>query len=115
MINVASMYGVVSPDLRIYSETTKPNPPFYGPAKAGLIQLTRYLACQLGPTRIRVNSVSPGPFPSPAVVGSDFEFVNRLEMKTPLGRIGQPEELAGPCGLLTLRRSLLCDRCQPER
>jgi NAD(P)-dependent dehydrogenase (short-subunit alcohol dehydrogenase family) len=96
IINMASMYGVVSPDPRIYTSKTQPNPPFYGPAKAGLIQLTRYLACQLGPRRIRVNAISPGPFPAPAVAAHDPEFIRNLGMRSPLGRIGAPEELVGP-------------------
>ncbi len=90
------MYGVVSPDPRIYTETTRPNTPEYGAAKAGLLQLTRYLACQLGPMCIRVNSISPGPFPAPAVQQADPEFIRRLGHKNPLGRIGSPDELAGP-------------------
>lgn len=96
VVNIASMYGMVSPDLRIYSEVTPPNPPVYGPAKAALLQLTRYLACELGPARIRVNAVSPGPFPAPAVQRDDPEFVRRLGSRNPLGRIGQPHELIGP-------------------
>jgi len=96
VINIASMYGVVSPDFAIYSGTTKPNPPYYGPAKAGLLQMTRYLACELGPRRIRVNAISPGPFPAEATQRSDPEFIRRLGTKNPLGRIGQPAELAGP-------------------
>ncbi len=96
IVNIASMYGIVSPDLTIYSDKTPPNPPFYGPAKAGLIQLTRYLACELGPLNIRVNAVSPGPFPAPSVLANDPEFARRLSAKTPLRRIGQPDELGGP-------------------
>jgi NAD(P)-dependent dehydrogenase (short-subunit alcohol dehydrogenase family) len=96
VVNIASMYGTVSPDFRIYSQATPPNPPFYGPAKAGLLQLTRYLACQLGPDRIRVNAASPGPFPAPAVQAADPAFIERLGSRNPLGRIGEPDELIGP-------------------
>src|SRR5262249_52243604 len=96
VVNIASMYGVVSPRFALYPARQKPNPPWYGPAKAGLIQLTRYLACELAPQRIRVNSVSPGAFPAPPVTQGDPEFVTRLESQIPLGRIGQPAELVGP-------------------
>lgn len=96
IVNISSMYGIVSPDLGIYSAITLPNPPFYGAAKAGLLQLTRYLACELGPRKIRVNAISPGPFPEPAVGKADPKFVKRLGSRNPLGRIGQPEELVGP-------------------
>jgi len=96
IVNVASMYGVVSPDVRIYQQEASQNPPFYGAAKAGLIQLTRYLACDLAAKRIRVNSISPGPFPSAAALHSQPKLQEELVRRTPLGRIGAPEELAGP-------------------
>ena len=96
VVNISSMYGIVSPDLRIYSGITPPNPPSYGPAKAALLQLTRYLACELGPRRIRVNAISPGPFPAPAVGLTDPDFIQRLGSRNALGRIGQPSELVGP-------------------
>lgn len=96
IINVASMYGLVSPDFAIYTDRTPKNPVYYGPAKAALLQLTRYMASELGSERIRVNAISPGPFPNPTVCESDPEFVQRLAKKNPLGRIGQPHELVGP-------------------
>jgi len=96
VVNVASMYGHVSPDPRIYGDSGKNNPPFYGAAKAALLQLTRYLAVHLGPDRIRVNSVSPGPFPPSSIAQSDPAFHAQLCDKTPLGRIGSAEELVGP-------------------
>lgn len=96
IVNIGSMYGHVSPDPRIYGSSGKNSPPPYGAAKAGLLQLTRYLAVHLGPERIRVNSVSPGPFPLPTIADSDPEFHARLCERTPLGRIGAARELVGP-------------------
>lgn len=96
IVNIASMYAHVSPDPRIYGSSGKNSPPPYGAAKAGLLQLTRYLAAHLGPDRIRVNSVSPGPFPPASIAQSDPDFHARLCEKTPLGRIGAAEELVGP-------------------
>jgi len=96
IVNIASMYAHVSPDPRIYGVSGKNNPPFYGAAKAGLLQLTRYLAVHLGPDRIRVNSISPGPFPPSTIAQTAPEFHARLCEKTPLGRIGAADELAGP-------------------
>jgi NAD(P)-dependent dehydrogenase (short-subunit alcohol dehydrogenase family) len=95
VINIASMYGMVSPDLRIYSTDDITNPPFYGATKAALIQWTRYAACEFGPIGIRVNSVCPGPFPSKLTQECDPDFIGRLRYKVPLGRIGQPEEISG--------------------
>lgn len=96
VINIASMYGTVSPDPRIYGNSGSNNPPYYGPAKAGAIQLTRYLACHLAGERIRVNSISPGPFPASARGTPSREFVAELNRKVPMGRVGRPVELVGP-------------------
>lgn len=95
IINVASMYGMVAPDFRAYEQSPSfLNPPHYGAAKAGVIQLTRYYASYLGLDGITVNCVSPGPFPSEAVQ-ADQDFIARLGERTVLGRIGLPEELSG--------------------
>ena len=96
VINMASMYGVVSPDFRVYATPEENNPPFYGAAKAALVQLSRYLACQLAPRHIRVNAISPGPFPAPQVQAGQPDFCARLAGKVPLGRIGAPDDLVGP-------------------
>lgn len=100
IVNIASMYGLVSPDPRIYSSEASQNPIHYGATKAGLIQMTRYLACHLAPRGIRVNSISPGACPNPSVQASDPEFIGRLENKVPIGRIGQPNEVAYPVQFL---------------
>jgi NAD(P)-dependent dehydrogenase (short-subunit alcohol dehydrogenase family) len=96
VINISSMYGTVSPDPSIYGNSGANNPPYYGPAKAALIQLTRYTACHLAPDRIRVNSISPGAFPAAHYLERDPEFGARLASKVPLRRIGEPNELQGP-------------------
>lgn len=95
IINVSSMYGMIAPDFSIYEASPGfLNPPHYGAAKAGVIQLTKYYASYLGPYGITVNCISPGPFPSEAVQ-KDKGFIARLGEKTLLGRIGRPEDLAG--------------------
>ncbi|MBS1495136.1 MAG: SDR family oxidoreductase [Bacteroidetes bacterium] len=95
IINVSSMYGVIAPDFQVYDESPAYlNPPHYGAAKAGLLQLTRYYASYLGKENIRVNSVTPGPFPSKEVQ-KDKVFVDKLANKTHLKRIGEPEDIAG--------------------
>jgi NAD(P)-dependent dehydrogenase (short-subunit alcohol dehydrogenase family) len=95
VVNIVSMYGLVSPDPRIYGESGQNSPPFYASAKAGLLQLTRYLACHLAPDGIRVNSISPGPFPKASVAAQDPDFTDRLKAKVPLGRLGTPDDLEG--------------------
>jgi NAD(P)-dependent dehydrogenase (short-subunit alcohol dehydrogenase family) len=94
IINIASMYGMVSPDQRNYENNPKAeNPPDYGAAKAGVIQITKYCACKLADLNIRVNAISPGPFPN--LEKNQGEFVNLLAAKTPLKRIGKPWEIKG--------------------
>ncbi|RAK69647.1 SDR family NAD(P)-dependent oxidoreductase [Hymenobacter edaphi] len=106
IINVASMYGVVAPDFSAYAATPQfTNPPHYGAAKAGVIQLTKYFASFLGPENIQVNCVTPGAFPSPAVQQQSAEFVDQLTRRIPLGRIGQPGDLAGAFVFLASRAS----------
>ena len=96
VVNLASMYALVSPDQRIYDSPSGVNPPFYGAAKAALLHWTRYAGCEFGKERIRVNAISPGPFPSEMVQRTAPEFISMLAGKVPLGRIGFPDEIKGP-------------------
>jgi len=107
IINIASMYGMVSPDLRLYDTEQAANPPFYGAAKAAFIQWTRYAACEFGKEKIRVNSISPGAFPSLDTQKSNPDFIGRLENKIPLGRVGLADELQGPVLFLASSASSL--------
>jgi NAD(P)-dependent dehydrogenase (short-subunit alcohol dehydrogenase family) len=99
ILNIASMYGHIGPDYRIYDGKQFANPPSYGAAKAGVIQFTKYLASFLSPHGIRVNALSPGAFPHPPTQMHE-EFMQRLASKNPMNRIGQPEELKGAVALL---------------
>jgi gluconate 5-dehydrogenase len=93
------MYGHIAPDYRIYDGTNFSNPPSYGAAKAGVIQFTKYLASFLSPHGIRVNCLSPGPFPH-AETQKHEVFIERLAAKNPMNRIGEPHEVKGAVALL---------------
>ena len=105
IINISSMYGIVAPDFRIYKNNENfTNPPNYGTAKAGVIQLTKYYAVHLAKYGINVNSISPGPFPSKQVQQSS-SFIDSLKESNPLKRIGKPEDLKGVINLLSSNAS----------
>jgi gluconate 5-dehydrogenase len=104
IINITSMYGMVSPDFNLYKgdDCEKyTNPPHYGAAKAAMNQVTRYFAVLLGQYNIQVNGIAPGPFPKPEIQKANPEFIKRLSRKNPLNRIGKPDDLAGVTLLLS--------------
>jgi len=76
----------------------EPGQGLYAAAKAGVVQLTKTLASELGPSGVRVNSILPGPFETPLTVQikSDEEWWNAYAEKTALGRWGILHEIAGP-------------------
>ena len=74
-------------------------PPFptyaYSASKAGLHHLTRVLARELGPRRITVNAVAPGPFESKMMAATLKTFGDAIADAAPLKRIGRPDDMAG--------------------
>jgi len=95
IVHFSSMYGMVSPDPRMYPPSQTPNPIDYGVAKAGILQLVKYQGVFLAPYGVRVNAIVPGPFPNPNSQGADPAFMELLERKCPTGRVGHPDEIAG--------------------
>lgn len=95
IVTVSSMWGVAG------GSCEAP----YSAAKAGVIGLTKALAKELGPSKIRVNCVAPG------VIATDMnghltpEDLAALEEETPLGRIGTPEEVAQAIAFLVSDRA----------
>ena len=101
IINISSMYGLQSPDFKIYEDSPEMlNPPHYGVGKAGVIQMTKYFANYLANKNIHVNTISPGPFPSKEVA-KNTSFIKALVDKVPLSRVGNPEDLIGPVVFLS--------------
>ncbi|MEX2671732.1 MAG: SDR family oxidoreductase [Phycisphaeraceae bacterium] len=99
VVLLSSMYGMVAPDPRMYEPPMEPNPVEYGIAKAGILQMVRYMAAHYGPRNIRFNAIAPGPFPHPNGLNT-AEFVQRLADRTMLGRVGEQDEIAGSIAFL---------------
>jgi len=75
-----------------------PGATVYGATKGALDQITRNHAIELAPKKIRVNTIAPGGVEtegthSAGIIGSDFE--KQMVAETPLGRLGQPDDIAG--------------------
>lgn len=100
ILTIGSMYGHVAPDYRLYEGVPQANPPSYGAAKAGIIQLTKYLASFLAPHGVRANCLSPGPFPFESTLDEHPVFRDRLNAKNPLGRVGKAHEIKGAVAFL---------------
>jgi len=96
IINLASIYGVVGPDFRIYEESKYRGkkmglPAAYAASKGGVISLTRYLATYWADKGVRVNSVTPG-----GIYDKQSEaFVNAYSRNVPLGRMAKKDEVSG--------------------
>src|SRR5438874_1236913 len=79
------------------SSLTPPSAVVYNATKGAVDAITRTLAKELGPRNIRVNSINPGMVITDGVISAGFDqsdFRKTLESQTPLGRIGQPEDIA---------------------
>ena len=86
VINIGSIAGLHVPGLETYA---------YSASKAGVHHLTRTLARRLAPHGITVNAVAPGPFQSKMMAETIERFRDVILESCPLGRIGEPEDMAG--------------------
>jgi 3-oxoacyl-[acyl-carrier protein] reductase len=87
IVNIASVVATLAP----------PNTSVYSATKAAVNAITRSLAQELGPRHIRVNSINPGMVETEGVHAAgiaESDFRNQVEAQTPLGRIGQPQDIA---------------------
>ncbi len=97
IVNIASIYGVVAPDDRIYQGTdVKPAPTEYSAAKGAIIAMTRTIAVRYAKYGVRCNCVSPGG------VFDEHEqrFIDQYSARVPMGRMATLEDVAGPVAFL---------------
>lgn len=96
IIQMASIYGVMAPDQRIYENSFYMGqqintPAIYAASKAGVIGLTKYLASYWAERGIRVNTLSPGGTES----GQNDEFIHRYSSRVPMNRMAKADEIVG--------------------
>jgi len=92
IVNIASIYGIVGNDFNLYTDFEGTSPAAYSAIKGGIINFTRYLASYYGKDNIRINCVSPG-----GIIDRENQhpsFISKYSEKSPLGRLGRPEEIA---------------------
>lgn len=104
IVNIASIQSFVA-----YQAGTSA----YATSKAALVQLTRSLAVDLAPDGVRVNAIAPGFFETMMTAGtrSDPERMARFRARTPLARMGAPDELVGPVAFLASSMSSYVTGC----
>jgi NAD(P)-dependent dehydrogenase (short-subunit alcohol dehydrogenase family) len=95
VINIASIYGIQGPDMRLYKGAPMGNPAAYAASKGGLLQLTRWLATVLAPD-VRVNAITPGGVSR----GQPEIFQEKYIERTPLKRMAIEEDFKGAISYL---------------
>ena len=80
VVNIGSIYGVISGDMKIYNEGDRRTPEIYGATKAAVINLTKYFAAYMAPN-IRVNCISPGGIFN----NQQSDFIQKYSLKVPKG------------------------------
>jgi gluconate 5-dehydrogenase len=93
IVMLGSMYGLVGSYPDVYESRSIASPVAYQTLKGGILQMTRHLAVYWAADHVRVNAISPGPFPAPP--SDSGEFAKRLTERVPLKRLGKPHELKG--------------------
>jgi NAD(P)-dependent dehydrogenase (short-subunit alcohol dehydrogenase family) len=96
VINIGSIDGLQAPAMETYA---------YSSSKAAVHQLTRHLAHNLASRKIIVNAIAPGPFESKMMAETLQRFGEGIRASNPLGRIGEPDDMAGTAIFLSSKAS----------
>ena len=91
ILNISSMWGQTGGSCEVH----------YSAAKAGVIGLTRALAKEVAPSGVTVNCIAPGVIRTPMLDGFTEAELDELADRTPLGRLGTPEDIAAAAVFLT--------------
>ena len=96
VINISSINALANPLMPVYA---------YAASKDAVIHMTRHMAADLAREHINVNGIAPGFFHSKMTAGLLDQFEEQLLAKTPRGRMGEPEDMAGTAIYLSSRAS----------
>ena len=91
-VNISSIYGLVTPNPSLYSDTPRNSSEIYGASKAALNQLTRYFAARYAKSSISINGICPGGVLNPTVQGP--EFIKTYSSLVPMDRLCYEDEVA---------------------
>ena len=95
IINISSIYGVISPKFEIYEKNdSRYSSEIYCSTKAGIIQMTKYFATNFSRENITVNAVSPG-----GIINTKFQtkkFIKNYNKNVPLKRMADVKDIVGP-------------------
>ena len=95
IVNNSSLWAELAPNLDMYLDLENEPSIALSVAKASVNQLTRYLSTYLADKNIRINSLVPGTFPQ--MRGKErLDYMEQLQQRIPMRRIGKPLELLGP-------------------
>jgi NAD(P)-dependent dehydrogenase (short-subunit alcohol dehydrogenase family) len=107
IINISSIYGMVSPDQSIYEYRRKKGENFFKPiaysvSKSGVLNLTRYIANYWGASNIRVNTLTL----AGVYNNQDQEFIDQYISRIPIGRMAEPSDYFGALHFLCSKSSI---------
>ena len=97
IVNIGSIYGIVSSDPSIYTDCSRMNSEAYSASKAAVIQLTKYFSVHAIEHNVRVNCVSPGGIFN----NQGKDFIKNYSSKTPMGRLADYQEITGAITFLS--------------